>query len=126
MKRSSSMSSPEFAFPTLLLALFVLLPPAGAQEARARWERLNQIRRDKFDHVLPEVMRENGIDPIHFKNIMNRLDGWYQAKSEEDEGSWGGLKYLSTHPATEERIALINAYRLLDGSTEAAEPSKPE
>ncbi len=35
---------------------------AQAQEARQRWERMNEIRREKFDLVLPEVMRENGID----------------------------------------------------------------
>lgn len=35
---------------------------AGAQEARRRWERMCQIRKDKFDLILPEVMRENGID----------------------------------------------------------------
>jgi Xaa-Pro aminopeptidase len=31
-------------------------------EAQRRWEAMNQIRRDKFDLVLPEVMRENGVD----------------------------------------------------------------
>ncbi len=31
-------------------------------EAKRRWEQLNQIRRDKFDLILPEVMRENGIE----------------------------------------------------------------
>ncbi len=36
--------------------------PVAAQEARRRWERLNQIRREKFDQILPEAMRENGID----------------------------------------------------------------
>ncbi len=35
---------------------------SGWNRARARWERMNQIRRDKFDLVLPEAMRENGID----------------------------------------------------------------
>ncbi|HEY7566242.1 MAG TPA: M24 family metallopeptidase [Gemmatimonadaceae bacterium] len=35
---------------------------ASAQEARIRWDRLCQIRREKFDYVLPEAMRENGID----------------------------------------------------------------
>ena len=37
----------------------------GAQshlEARNRWERLCTIRREKFDRILPEAMRENGID----------------------------------------------------------------
>ena len=31
-------------------------------EARARWEMLNLIRREKFDIVLPKTMRENKID----------------------------------------------------------------
>lgn len=38
---------------------------AGAQsnlESRNRWARLCEIRREKFDRVLPEAMRENGID----------------------------------------------------------------
>jgi Xaa-Pro aminopeptidase len=49
----------------VLTALFlstIVLPEAGAQEARRRWEKMCQIRKDKFDHVLPEVMRENQID----------------------------------------------------------------
>jgi hypothetical protein len=39
----------------------VPLSEANAQEARRRWERMCQIRNDKFDLILPEVMRENGI-----------------------------------------------------------------
>ena len=35
---------------------------ASANDARSRWEMRNQIRRDKFDLVLPQAMRENGID----------------------------------------------------------------
>ena len=46
-------------------AVCVLVAGAGlaqAQEARRRWETLCQIRKDKFDLILPEAMRENGID----------------------------------------------------------------
>jgi Xaa-Pro aminopeptidase len=47
----------------LVLAFAALLPPpARGGEARRRWERMCQIRRDKLDLVLPEAMRENGID----------------------------------------------------------------
>lgn len=47
----------------LLIALAVgIAVPAAAQEAQRRWETMRQIRLDKFDLVLPEVMRENGID----------------------------------------------------------------
>jgi len=51
-----------------LLAIGALLfppSPLGAQaanEAKARWDRLCQIRKEKFDYILPEAMRENGID----------------------------------------------------------------
>lgn len=47
---------------SLLLVLITGLPVATAQEVKRRWEFMNQIRREKFDLVLPEVMRENGID----------------------------------------------------------------
>ncbi len=33
-----------------------------AQEAHRRWTKMNQIRKDKFDLILPQAMRENGID----------------------------------------------------------------
>ena len=35
---------------------------ASAQEAQARAEMLDLIQREKFDVVLPGVMRDNGID----------------------------------------------------------------
>ncbi len=44
------------------LTCVLLVMPLAAQEARQRWERMNEIRRQKFDLVLPEVMRENRID----------------------------------------------------------------
>jgi hypothetical protein len=51
---------------TLLVFLFILSLVHGfdaqAQEARARWEMMNLMRREKFDIVLPKVMRENDID----------------------------------------------------------------
>ncbi len=46
----------------LLLALCLATAVAYGGEAQQRWELMNQIRQDKFDLVLPEVMRENGID----------------------------------------------------------------
>ena len=57
-----SLSLPLLA--TLVLPLLAASLPhdASGQEARRRWERMAQIRRDKFDLILPEAMRENGID----------------------------------------------------------------
>ena len=31
-------------------------------KAKSQWEKLNLIRREKFDLILPKVMRENKID----------------------------------------------------------------
>ena len=52
---------------TVLLASMIALSapsfsPLMGQEARSRWERMAQIRREKFDLILPEAMRENEID----------------------------------------------------------------
>jgi Xaa-Pro aminopeptidase len=57
------MRSTRFVICTLgLLSLVAVTVPASAQEARRRWEQQCQIRKDKFDYVLPQAMRENGID----------------------------------------------------------------
>ena len=45
-----------------LLVAAAVAAPAGAQEARRRWEMQRQIRLDKFEQVLPRVMRAHGID----------------------------------------------------------------
>jgi hypothetical protein len=50
----------------VLLSVALLSLVAGTAsakgEAQRRWELMNQIRQEKFDLVLPEVMRENGVD----------------------------------------------------------------
>jgi Xaa-Pro aminopeptidase len=47
----------------LILSCIALSQSVFAKgEAQKRWERMNQIRQEKFDLVLPEVMRENGVD----------------------------------------------------------------
>ena len=45
-----------------LLLIFTASSVLAAGEAQKRWERMNQIRQEKFDLILPEVMRENGVD----------------------------------------------------------------
>jgi len=52
------------SFRTIFIFILATAFPAlvSANEARDRWEMRNQIRRDKFDLVLPQAMRQNGID----------------------------------------------------------------
>jgi Xaa-Pro aminopeptidase len=51
---------------SVVLAASVLAPVAGIgsqpNDARTRWERLCLIRKEKFDRILPEAMREHGVD----------------------------------------------------------------
>ena len=49
-------------FSLLLCSSALALDATPKGEAQLRWERMNQIRQDKFDLVLPEVMRENDVD----------------------------------------------------------------
>jgi Xaa-Pro aminopeptidase len=48
------------------LSLGIATPSAAQRstlpEAKIRWDRMCTIRREKFDHILPEAMRENNID----------------------------------------------------------------
>ena len=47
------------------------------QEAKRRWKKMNQIRRDKFDLILPEAMRENDIDMWIITNREGDYDPLY-------------------------------------------------
>ena len=54
-------------------------------------------------------MTKNGIDPIHFANVMAKLAAWYEPDLAESDPSKNQdspnlLRYLSTHPQTEERL----------------------
>ncbi len=75
----------------LLLAALgaLLLPSDGAsQEARRRWERQCQIRGEKFDLVLPQAMRANGIDMWITVMREGLHDPLYEALGRGYVGGW--------------------------------------
>ncbi len=61
----------------ILIALLLLQTSVFAQESFRRWRITNQIRLDKFDLVLPEVMRENKIDMWIIMNREGNFDPLY-------------------------------------------------
>lgn len=68
-------------FSYALLPLLIVLTSVEftqAQEAHRRWRKMNRIRADKFDLVLPEVMRENKIDMWIITNREGNYDPLYQ------------------------------------------------
>lgn len=97
---------------TLLLTINVF-----SQEAMRRWRKMNQIRNDKFDLVLPEVMRENNIDMWIIMNREGHLDPLYSDMGEGYVGSFGSY-YIFTDRGGDriERASLGNdGYLLKEG-----------
>tara|TARA_B110000196_G_C21151514_1_gene670012 strand:+ start:2470 stop:3729 length:1260 start_codon:yes stop_codon:yes gene_type:complete len=84
-----------------------------AQEARKRWERMAQIRRDKFDLVLPEVMKENEIDMWIVMMKEGHLDPLYEDLGRGYVGSVGYYIFTDQGNNQIERVALgISGYLL--------------
>jgi Xaa-Pro aminopeptidase len=69
---------PRRALLLAALAAAPLLAQAPAESARTRWERLCQIRRDKFDKILPSAMRDNGVDMWIIMQKENQFDPMYE------------------------------------------------
>jgi Xaa-Pro aminopeptidase len=102
-----------------LLALLGLIclwgpAPAGAQEARRRWEQMCQIRKDKFDYVLPEAMRGNRIDMWlvmmkegHYDPLYDDLGRGYPGRV--------GFYIFTDRGARVERVALGVSGGMLEG-----------
>ncbi|OEK00255.1 peptidase M24 [Roseivirga sp. 4D4] len=103
------------AFITTLLLL--VCTTTFSQEAMRRWRKMNQVRNDKFDLVLPEVMRENNIDMWIIMNREGNLDPLYSDLGEGYVGSFGSY-YIFTDRGGDriERVSLgNNGYLLKEG-----------
>ena len=99
----------------LLISLFLTMDAFG-QEAFRRWRKMNQIRNDKFDLVLPEVMRENDIDMWIIMNREGRFDPLYPDMGEGYVGSTGYYVFTDRGGDRIERAALgIGGYLLKEG-----------
>jgi len=62
---------------TFFLFAFSIVNTCFAQEAYRRWRVMNEIRNDKFDLILPSVMRENNIDMWIITNKEGNFDPLY-------------------------------------------------
>jgi Xaa-Pro aminopeptidase len=61
---------------------------AHAQEARSRWERMCQIRAEKFDMVLPKAMHDNELDMWIVVMREGLLDPMWEALGRGYVGGW--------------------------------------
>ncbi len=100
----------------ILLCLLGITTQSFAQEAHRRWRKMNQIRNDKFDLILPEVMRENGIDMWIIMNREGNFDPLYPDMGEGYVGSTGYYVFTDRGGDRIERVALgISGYLLEEG-----------
>ena len=99
----------------VVLLSFCVTPGALAQEARRRWERMCQIRQEKFDRILPEAMRENGIDMWIVMQKEGLHDPLYRDLGEGYVGSVGYYVFTDRGAERIERAALgVSGPRLED------------
>ena len=90
----------------LVAGLLLVALPATGQEARRRWERLCQIRSEKFDRILPEVMRENRIDLWIVAQRESHPDPMYEHLGRGYTGSTGYYVFADRGGERIERSAL--------------------
>jgi Xaa-Pro aminopeptidase len=97
--------------------LLLICTNVFAQEAMRRWRKLNQVRQDKFDLVLPTAMRENNIDMWIVTNREGNLDPLY---TDMGEGYVGSNAYYIFYNAGGERIERatlgVGGYLLKEGN----------
>lgn len=75
-------------------------------EAQRRWEFMNQIRQEKFDLVLPEVMRENDVDMWITVNREGYDDPLTEDLGKGYTGSWGYYIFTDRGEGRIERAVL--------------------
>jgi len=81
--------------------------------ARIRWERQCQIRRDKFDLILPAAMRDNGIDMWIVMQKENAFDPMYEDLGRGYVGSVGYYIFTDRGGDRIERAAIgVSGYLL--------------
>jgi len=87
--------------------------PSQAQEARQRWERMAEIRKEKFDLILPEAMRENDIDMWITVSKEGELDPLFEDLGGGYVGSVAYYIFTDRGDERIERVAIgVGGYRL--------------
>jgi Xaa-Pro aminopeptidase len=86
--------------------------PADAQEARARWERMCQIRAEKFDLVMPKAMHDNDLDMWIVVMREGLLDPLWEALGRGYVGDWAYYVFTDVGERVERAALGVGGYRL--------------
>ena len=100
-------------FLLLFLCSLLIYNNAFSQESFRRWRKMNQVRLDKFDLILPEAMRENKIDMWIIINREGNFDPLYPDMGEGYVGHNGYYIFTDTgKPRIERAVLGIEGYLL--------------
>lgn len=97
-----------------LLALAAILPAGDAdgQEARRRWERMCQMRAEKFDLVLPEALEDNRLDMWIVVMREGLLDPMWEALGRGYVGGWAYWVFAAGEERAERAVFGAGGYML--------------
>ena len=83
-----------------------------AQEARTRWERMCQIRAEKFDLVLPRAMHDNDVDMWIVVMREGNLDPMWEALGRGYVGGWAYYAFADQGERVERAAVGVGGYLL--------------
>ena len=86
--------------------------PLRAQEARRRWERMCQIRAEKFDLVLPKAMHDNDTDMWIVVMREGLLDPLWEALGRGYVGGWAYYVFTDRGARVERAAFGVEGYML--------------
>jgi Xaa-Pro aminopeptidase len=102
--------TPRALLVTTLSILLFSTTALGKGEAQRRWEMMNQIRQEKFDLVLPEVMLENGVEMWITVNREGHDDPLTDDFGRGYTGDWGF--YIFTYREEEQKAGRVERVAL--------------
>ena len=94
------------------LATTALAAPLDGQEARRRWERMCQIRAEKFDLVLPGAMHDNDLDMWIVVMREGLLDPMWEALGRGYVGDWAYYVFTDRGERAERAALGVSGYML--------------
>ena len=98
--------------PLAALATTALAAPLDGQEARRRWERMCQIRAEKFDLVLPGAMHDNDLDMWIVVMREGLLDPMWEALGRGYVGDWAYYVFTDRGERAERAALGVSGYML--------------
>ena len=96
----------------LFAALLVVPIAADAQQARSRWERMCQIREEKFDLIMPAAMHDNELDMWIVVMREGLLDPLWEALGRGYVGDWAYYVFSDQGNRVERAALGVGGYRL--------------